>query len=82
MRIVSATALDIRFPASLDLDGSDAMNEAPDYSAAYVILRTDHPDGPDGHDLTFTGGRGNELCVAAIESLAPLVVGHARPSQR
>jgi len=75
MRIISATALDIRFPTSIELDGSDAMNEAPDYSAAYVILRTDHPAGPEGHGLTFTSGRGNELCVAAIESLAPLVVG-------
>ena len=51
------------------------MNEAPDYSAAYVILRTDQPAGLAGHGLTFTSGRGNELCVAAIESMAPLLVG-------
>jgi len=74
-RIVSLEALDIRFPTSTALDGSDAMNPDPDYSAAYVILRTDHDDGLEGHGLTFTIGRGNELCVAAATSLAPLVVG-------
>ena len=57
------------FPTSSDLSGSDAMNEAPDYSAAYVILETDTE--LEGHGLTFTIGRGNELCVAAIEALAP-----------
>jgi L-fuconate dehydratase len=57
------------------LDGSDAMNKDPDYSAAYVVLHTDHPDGLSGHGLTFTIGRGNELCVAAIELLAGHVVG-------
>ncbi|MCL4106444.1 UNVERIFIED_CONTAM: hypothetical protein GTU68_030402 [Idotea baltica] len=51
------------------------MNPDPDYSAAYVILKTNHPDGIEGHGLTFTIGRGNELCVAAINSLAHLVVG-------
>ena len=66
---------DIRFPTSRDLDGSDAMNPDPDYSAAYAILHTDRPDGLEGHGLTFTAGRGNELCVAAIRSLAPLVHG-------
>jgi len=75
VKITEAVALDIRFPTSTALDGSDAMNEVPDYSAAYVILRTDSPDGVEGHGLTFTIGRGNELCVAAIRSLAPLVVG-------
>jgi L-fuconate dehydratase len=74
-RITSLEALDIRFPTSVALDGSDAMNPDPDYSAAYVILRTDHDDGLEGHGLTFTIGRGNELCVAAATSLAPLVVG-------
>jgi L-fuconate dehydratase len=78
--ITDAVALDIRFPTSLELDGSDAMNEGPDYSAAYVILRTDHPDGLEGHGLTFTSGRGNELCVAGIGSLAPLVVGRTLES--
>ena len=78
--ITDAIALDIRFPTSLELDGSDAMNEGPDYSAAYVILRTDRPDGLEGHGLTFTSGRGNELCVAGIESLAPLLVGRTLES--
>ncbi|HKJ95876.1 MAG TPA: L-fuconate dehydratase [Gammaproteobacteria bacterium] len=66
---------DIRFPTSRSLDGSDAMNEAPDYSAAYVILYTDAGPGLTGHGLTFTIGRGNDLCVAAIQSLMPLVLG-------
>src|SRR6187397_1199506 len=51
------------------------MNPDPDYSAAYVVLQTDADDGLEGHGLTFTIGRGNELCVAAIEALAPLVKG-------
>lgn len=49
------------------------MNPDPDYSAAYVVLETD--GAHEGHGLTFTLGRGNELCVAGIQSLAPLVVG-------
>jgi L-fuconate dehydratase len=73
--IVDLTAMDVRFPTSRALDGSDAMNEAPDYSAAYVILRTDRPGSPEGHGMTFTTGRGNELCVAGIEALGHLVVG-------
>jgi L-fuconate dehydratase len=73
--ITRVDALDIRFPTSRALDGSDAMHPDPDYSAAYVILHTDHPDGLEGHGLTFTIGRGNELCVAAVQSLAPLVTG-------
>ncbi len=73
--ITHYTAHDIRFPTSQALDGSDAMNPDPDYSAAYVILHTDSPAGLAGHGLTFTIGRGNELCVAAIHSLARLVVG-------
>ena len=66
---------DVRFPTSQRLDGSDAMNPDPDYSAAYVILRTNRGDGLAGHGLTFTIGRGNELCVAAVRALAPLVSG-------
>ncbi len=66
---------DIRFPTSRSLDGSDAMNADPNYSAAYVILQTDSTEGLEGHGLTFTIGRGNELCVAAIDALKPLVVG-------
>lgn len=73
-------AKDIRFPTSKSLDGSDAMNSDPDYSAAYVILETNHPDGIQGHGLTFTIGRGNELCVHAIESLAYLVKGKSLES--
>jgi L-fuconate dehydratase len=74
--ITELTARDIRFPTSRTLDGSDAMNPDPDYSAAYVILRTSVP-GLEGHGMTFTIGRGNELCVAAIEALRPLVVGQS-----
>jgi L-fuconate dehydratase len=78
--ITEVVPRDIRFPTSENLDGSDAMNQAPDYSAAYVILKTDSPEGLEGHGLTFTIGRGNELCVAAIEALAPLVVGETLES--
>src|SRR5687767_3871303 len=74
-KIVDLVTHDIRFPTSKTLDGSDAMNPDPDYSAAYVILKTDSGDGIEGHGMTFTIGRGNELCVAAIEALRPLVVG-------
>src|SRR5438105_4177356 len=74
-RIIALDVFDIRFPTSMARDGSDAMNPDPDYSAAYVILRTDGDDGLEGHGLTFTIGRGNELCVAAASALAPLVVG-------
>ena len=73
--ITDVIARDIRFPTSRSLDGSDAMNPDPDYSAAYCVLRTDSPEGLEGHGLTFTIGRGNELCVAAINSLKYLVVG-------
>ena len=75
--IVGLDAADVRFPTSRGLHGSDALNVDPDYSAAYVTLRTDRDDGLDGHGLTFTTGRGNEVCVAAIRSLAPLVVGES-----
>lgn len=76
MRTITRVAVhDIRFPTSQGLDGSDAMNPDPDYSAAYVVLGTDAGDGIEGHGLTFTIGRGNELCVAAVEALAPLVRG-------
>ena len=75
--IESLDAVDVRFPTSRGLHGSDALNVDPDYSAAYVILRTDRDDGVDGHGLAFTTGRGNEICVAAIRSLAPHVVGES-----
>jgi L-fuconate dehydratase len=73
LKITAVRARDIRFPTSRHLDGSDAMNPAPDYSAAYVTLETN--GAHEGHGMTFTIGRGNELCVAAVNSLAPLVVG-------
>ncbi|NUT32293.1 MAG: fuconate dehydratase [Hamadaea sp.] len=73
MRIVDMRVRDVRFPTSRTLDGSDAMNPDPDYSAAYVELLTD--EGTTGHGLTFTIGRGNDVCVAAIEALRSYVVG-------
>ncbi len=66
--------MDIRFPTSNGRHGSDAMNTDPDYSAAYLVLETSRP-GLEGHGLTFTIGRGNDLCVAAIELLAPKLAG-------
>ena len=72
--ITDVLARDIRFPTSRHLDGSDAMNPDPDYSAAYVVLETSTP-GLAGHGMTFTIGRGNELCVAAIRAMKPLLVG-------
>jgi L-fuconate dehydratase len=75
MTITDAVARDIRFPTSRTLDGSDAMHTAPDYSAAYVVLKTDSPHRLEGHGLTFTCGRGTEVVVAAINALKPFVVG-------
>lgn len=74
-RITRIDTFDVRFPTSRGRHGSDAVHTDPDYSAAYVILRTDHPKGLEGHGLTFTIGRGNELCVAAVQALSPLVEG-------
>ena len=73
-RIVALDCFDVRFPTSLQHDGSDAMNLDPDYSAAYAVLRTDRP-GLEGHALCFTIGRGNDVVVAAIAALRPHVVG-------
>ncbi len=73
-RITGLRTVDLRFPTSASLDGSDAMNPDPDYSAAYVILETDVP-GLEGHGLTFTIGRGNDICVAAIQAMRHLVIG-------
>ena len=73
-RITDLRVFDLRFPTSQSLDGSDAMNPDPDYSAAYVILYTDIEDLA-GHGLTFTIGRGNEVCCLAIEALRHLIVG-------
>ncbi|MEW2120650.1 L-fuconate dehydratase [Streptomyces sp. NPDC005474] len=74
-RITAVDTYDVRFPTSRELDGSDAMNPDPDYSAAYVVLRTDATDGLEGHGFTFTIGRGNEVQVAALDALRPHVVG-------
>jgi L-fuconate dehydratase len=73
MKITSLDALDIRFPTSRTQAGSDAMNPDPDYSAAYVVLKTD--GSLEGHGLTFTIGRGNQICVHAIRAMEHLVVG-------
>ncbi|MGO6698721.1 L-fuconate dehydratase [Rhizobium ruizarguesonis] len=73
-RITDLRVFDLRFPTSQSLDGSDAMNPDPDYSAAYVILDTDAPDLA-GHGLTFTIGRGNYICCMAIEAMRHLIVG-------
>jgi len=69
IKITGIETHDVRFPTSRTLDGSDAVNVDPDYSAAYVILHTDDP-GLKGHGLTFTNGRGNNVVCAAIEALA------------
>jgi L-fuconate dehydratase len=73
--ITNLRVLDVRFPTSRELDGSDAMHVDPDYSAAYVILETDRGDEIEGHGLTFTIGRGTEVVVAGAEAIRPLVVG-------
>ena len=73
MKITDLSVLDLRFPTSKDQVGTDAVHTDPDYSAAYVILQTD--GGFEGHGLTFTIGRGNEVCAAAIEAFRHLVVG-------
>ena len=71
--ITDLETIDLRFPTSRSLAGSDSVHKDPDYSAAYVILKTN--GGLEGHGLTFTIGRGNEICVAAIQAMRHLVVG-------
>ena len=73
--ITSVETFDVRFPTSRSLDGSDAMNPDPDYSAAYVVIGTDAGDGLEGHGFAFTIGRGNDVQVAAIRALEPFVIG-------
>jgi L-fuconate dehydratase len=73
--ITSLDTYDVRFPTSRELDGSDAMTPDPDYSAAYVVINTDAGDGHSGHGFVFTVGEGNDVQVAAIRALAPLLVG-------
>jgi L-fuconate dehydratase len=75
MKITDSVTTDLRFPTSRTQDGTDAMHTDPDYSAAYVVLKTD--DGPEGHGFAFTIGRGNELCAAAIDAFRHLVVGRS-----
>lgn len=72
-RIVAVETSDVRFPTSLELDGSDAVNVDPDYSAAYLRLVADN--GEEGHAFVFTGGRGNEIVVQAIRSFGERIVG-------
>ncbi len=74
-RITGLRVRDIRFPTSREHDGSDAMNPAPDYSAAYVEVTTDALDGHVGAAFVFTIGRGNEVQEAAIAALREHVVG-------
>ena len=73
--IVSLETTDVRFPTSKTLDGSDAMNLDPDYSAAYVQVHTDSDDGHVGHGFVFTIGRGNEIEISAIRALEPHLLG-------
>lgn len=73
-KIIQFRTVDVRFPTSRGLDGSDAMNQDPDYSAAYLELKTDDPN-LSGYGLVFTIGRGNDLQCAAIDLLAPYAVG-------
>jgi L-fuconate dehydratase len=73
VKIVDLHSIDLRFPTARAAIGTDAMHPDPNYSAAYVILQTDV--GLEGHGLTFTIGRGNEICIAAIDAFRHLVVG-------
>jgi len=74
-RILAAETVDVRFPTSEQLDGSDAMNPDPDYSAAYLSLTTDAGDGQVGAGFVFTTGRGNNIAAEAIQTVADLLVG-------
>jgi L-fuconate dehydratase len=78
IRITGLSVRDIRFPTSRHLDGSDAMNVDPDYSATYVVLETDA--GLEGHGISFTCGRGNEVVCRAVEAYRPLIVGRTLES--
>jgi L-fuconate dehydratase len=73
--IARLDVLDIRFPTSRELHGSDAMHRDPDYSAAYVVVHTDRDDGIEGHGLSFTIGRGTEVVASAVRALMPLLLG-------
>lgn len=75
--IIAVETSDVRFPTSRDLDGSDAMNPDPDYSAAYLRIVTDSGDGHEGHGFVFTIGRGNDVETAAIKALTPYLLGRS-----
>ncbi|WP_266158146.1 L-fuconate dehydratase [Dyella silvatica] len=75
VKITALDTYDVRFPTSRELDGSDAMNPDPDYSAAYVVLRTDDARHLAGHGFVFTIGRGNDVQKAALDALRPFVLG-------
>ncbi|CAZ86673.1 unnamed protein product [Tuber melanosporum] len=78
VQIIAYESRDVRFPTSLDKTGSDAMNEAGDYSAAYCILKTD--GAHSGHGMTFTIGRGNDIVCRAIEQVAQRIASHSLES--
>ncbi len=80
INITDMTVRDIRFPTSRTRAGSDAKTPDPDYSAAYLVLHTDEPNGLEGHGLTFTLGRGNDLCVEGVKTLRHLIVGRTLES--
>ncbi len=73
--ISSIDVVDLRFPTSASLDGSDAMNPDPDYSAAYLIVSTDSADGHEGHGFVFTIGRGNDIETEAVRVIAETLIG-------
>lgn len=76
-RISAAETVDVRFPTSRQLDGSDAMNPDPDYSAAYLSLSTDAGDGLLGAGFVFTTGRGNNIAAEAISTVAEMLLGES-----
>src|SRR4051794_29812717 len=75
--IVDVVTHDVRFPTSLSLDGSDAMNPDPDYSAASLTLHTDAGDGLTGSAFVFTIGRGNDVQVCAVKAVARTLLGRS-----
>jgi L-fuconate dehydratase len=75
VRITGFETHDVRFPTSRQLDGSDAMNQSPDYSSAYLIVRTDSPEGLAGYSYVFTIGRGNDIQLKAVQDLEPFLAG-------
>ncbi len=73
--ITGFDTFDVRFPTSQQLDGSDAMNPSPDYSAAYLVIKTDAGAGLEGHSFVFTIGRGNDIELGAVRALEPFLAG-------